>query len=188
MALRRIDEHTTKKAARPTQGKLRALRPGQRHRTRAKKRKAQTSYTEAPELENRADKILGADVWRLRSLVSEKILYLFSSAERITGCMDGIISASRYPRKLRYKTTLRYEFLILVAKPRWERASDFDKTRIAYHGLRHLGIDTEGRQHMDPHDIEGFISEVEFFGLRSPEIKKIAEQLKLDIGGVAPKQ
>ena len=155
------------------------LRPGQRHRGRAKKARVFTTYSEAPEVEARADKILGAEVWRLRSLVSEKILYLFSSAERINGCMDGIISASRYPKKFRYKTALRYEFLVLVARPRWERATDEDRTRITYHALRHFGMDVNGRQRMDPHDIVGFVSEVEFFGLRSPEIKRIAEQLDL---------
>lgn len=156
------------------------LRPGQRHRgRRTRKIKAVTSYSEAPELENRADKIIGADVWRLRSLAQEKILYLRSSAERISGCMDGIVRAGRYPRLFRYKPGLKFEFLIVVAGPRWDRATDEDKTRIAYHALRHCGMDVNGRQRTEPHDHEGFYSEVEFFGVRSPEVKKITEQLEL---------
>jgi hypothetical protein len=161
-------------------GQLKPLRPGQRHRGRkARKVKVVTSFTEAPEVENRADKIIGADVWRLRSLAQEKILYLYSSAERISGCMDGIVRAGRYPRIFRYKPALKYEFLILVAKPRWDRATDEDKTRIAYHALRHCGLDVNGRQRTEPHDHEGFYSEVEFFGVRSPEVRKITEQLEL---------
>jgi hypothetical protein len=155
------------------------LRSGQRHRTRTKKIRPVTSYAEAAEVEARANKIIGTDSWRLHRLAPEKILYLFSTAERINGCLEGIISASRYPRKFRYKTTLRYEFLVVVAKPRWDRATDTDKTRLTYHALRHLGHNSGGARRVEGHDIEGFISEVEFFGLRSPEIKRIAEQLDL---------
>jgi hypothetical protein len=158
------------------------LRPGQRHKARKpRKVRVSTTYSEAQEVEVRADKIMGADNWRLRRLASEKILFLYSSAERITGCMDGIVSAGRYPRKFQYKPALRYEWLILVARPRWDRATDEDRTRIAYHGLRHLGMDTADRRRTEPHDFEGFINEVEFFGLRSPDVKRIAEQLQLDL-------
>ncbi|HEV8656928.1 MAG TPA: putative metallopeptidase [Candidatus Limnocylindria bacterium] len=159
----------------------RPLRPGQRHKQRAKKVRVSTTYSEALEVEVRADKIMGADNWRLRRLQSEKILFLFSSAERITGCMDGTVRAGRYPRKFQYKPALKYEWLVEVARPRWDRATDEDKTRIAYHGLRHLGMDTANRRRTEPHDFEGFINEVEFFGLRSPDVKRIAEQLQLDL-------
>lgn len=160
-----------------------ALRPGQRVRgKRAKKVRVRTyPYSEAPDLEARADKIMGAENFRLRRLASEKVLYLRSNAERVSGCMDGIVKAGRYPRKLQYKPALRYEWLIEVAGPRWDRATDEDKTRIAYHALRHLGMHTGGQRYTEPHDFEGFINEVEFFGLRSPDVKRIAEQLQLDL-------
>jgi predicted metallopeptidase len=157
----------------------RPLRPGQRHKQRAKKVRIQTAYTEAPEVENRSDKIVGADVWRLRSLAQAKVVFLFSTAERITGCMDGTVRSGRYPRMWRYKAGLKFDFFVLVSRPRWDRASDEEKTQIVFHGLRHLGSDTAGRWRVDPHDHEGFYAEVEFFGVRSPEVKKIAEQLDL---------
>lgn len=160
-------------------GDRKPLRPGQRHRTRAKKARIVTTFSEAGELQERADKIIGQDVWRLRSLAQAKTLYLFTSAERISGCLDGTVRAGRYPRMFRYKSQLKYEFLILVAKPRWDRATDEEKTRITYHSLRHLGSDSAGRWRTEPHEIAGFYSEVEFFGLRAPEIKKISEQLAL---------
>ncbi len=68
------------------QGKARkALRSGQRARVRARKARAVTTFTEAADVEARANKILGQDVWRLRGIVSAKILYLFTSAEKVTG-------------------------------------------------------------------------------------------------------
>lgn len=155
------------------------LRPGQRHKQRAKKVRVQTTYSESPEVENRADKIIGADAFRMRALAQAKIVFLSSTAERITGCMDGTVRSGRYPRMWRYKAGLKFDFFLLVARPRWDRASDEEKTQIVFHGLRHLGSDTAGRWRIDPHDHEGFYSEVEFFGLRQPEVKKIAEQLDL---------
>lgn len=157
----------------------RPLRPGQRTRTRTRKPRIVTTYSEAPDLQNRADKIIGAGAFRMRALAQAKILYLFTSAERVTGCLDGTVRAGRYPRLFRYKPALKYEFLALVSKPRWERGSDEDRTRITYHALRHMGSDTAGRWRTDPHDIEGFYTEVELFGLRTPEVKRIAEQLDL---------
>jgi hypothetical protein len=155
------------------------LRPGQRHKQRAKKVRVVTTFNEAGELQERSDKIIGQDVWRLRSIAQAKVLYLFTSAERITGCVDGTVRAGRYPRMFRYKPALKYDFLVLVSRPRWDRATDEERTQLAYHGLRHLGSDTAGRWRTEPHDHEGFYSEVEFFGVRSPEVKKIAEQLDL---------
>lgn len=155
------------------------LRSGQREKVKKARKSTAPTFTEAEELQGRADKIMGQDVWRLRALVQAKVLYLFSTADRITGCLDGTLKAGRYPRMFRYKPALRYDFLVLVSRPRWDRASDEEKTQIAYHGLRHLGSDTAGRWRTEGHDHEGFYSEVEFFGVRSPEVKKIAEQLDL---------
>lgn len=158
------------------------LRPGQRHRTRAKKARIVTTFVEAEEVAARANKMIGADAFRLRGIQHAKILFLFTSAERITGCMGGRIRVARFPRTFRYKSQLKFDFYVLIPRPQWDRAEDDEKSRVLYHGLREMGSDTAGRWHIEPHDIEGFISEVEFFGLRSPEIRRIAEQLQLDLG------
>src|SRR5207244_11299212 len=123
MALHKLDAKRAEKAAREGKAKVKPLRPGQRHRTRARKPRIVTTFTEAGELQERADKIIGQDVWRLRSLAQAKVLYLFTSAERISGCLEGVVRAGRYPRMFRYKAALKYEFLVLVAQPRWARAS-----------------------------------------------------------------
>jgi Putative phage metallopeptidase len=156
------------------------LRPGQRHRTRTRKPRVVTTFSEATDVQARADRIIGADVWRLRALAQARILYLFTSTERVSGCMGGVVRASRYPRIMRWKTALKYEFLVLVARPVWDgRTTDEEKTQLVYHALRHLGSDTAGRWKVEAHDHTGFYSEVEFFGTRSPEVKRIAEQLDL---------
>ena len=182
MALTKIDAKRAEKAAREgvEKTKRKPLRPGQRHRTRSRKPRIVTTFSEAPDVQARADKIIGSDAWRLRGLANARILFLFTSAEKISGCMQGQIRASRYPRIMRWKTALKFEFLVLVTKPTWEgRLSDEEKTQLVYHGLRHLGSDTAGRWRMEEHDFEGFLNEVEFFGLRSRDAKRIAEQMDL---------
>jgi hypothetical protein len=157
-----------------------ALRSGQRHKARTKKPRIITTFVEAPDVEQRANVMIGQDAFRLRSLAQAKILYLYTSAERVAGgCVDGIIRTGRYPRVFRYKPALKYEFLVLVSRPQWDRASDEDRTRIAYHALRHFWSDSDGRWRVETHDLEGFLSEVEFFGLKTPQIKKVSEQLAL---------
>lgn len=156
------------------------LRPGQKAKTRkARTPRVTTTFAEAGELQERGDKIIGADAFRMRSLAQARILYLFTSAEKISGCLGGLVRAGRYPRMFRYKAALKYDFLVLVARPQWDRAADEERTRIAYHALRHMGSDTAGRWRTEAHDHEGFYAEVEYFGLRSPEVKRIAEQLDL---------
>lgn len=188
MALRDVDpdkppRHIGKTAAKvgaaAKKGKLVPLRPGQRHRTRAKKARVVTTFTEATDVLAIADKIIGADAFRLHSLAQAKTLYLFTSAEKLSGCMGGRVRTLRYPRMFRWKSGLRYDFVVLVARPQWERATDDEKTQITFHGIRHIGSDTAGRWRLDPHDVEGFFQEIEHFGLKSQDTRRIVEQLKL---------
>lgn len=160
-------------------GKVVPLRSGQRARVRKKKARVLQDAVEAVAVADRANKILGQDVWRLRSIVSEKILYLFVHAENVGGgCMNGVIKMGRYPRLMRWKSGLRYDFLCVIAKPRWDRMTEEEHTQATYHALRHVHLDSDGRRGIEGHDHSGFYSEVEFFGVRSPEVKKIAEQLE----------
>lgn len=186
MALTHIDAKRAEKAIKDGKAKagrktLRPLRSGQKTKgVRKKKARVMRDAVEALEVLERANKILGQEVWRLRSIVSEKVLYLFVHTENIGGgCMNGAIKMGRYPRLMRWKSALRYDFLCVVPKPRWERMTDEEKTQAVYHALRHVRLDTDGRRGIEQHDHEGFYSEVEFFGVRSPEVKKIAEQLEL---------
>ncbi|HEV8230190.1 MAG TPA: putative metallopeptidase [Candidatus Limnocylindria bacterium] len=157
------------------------LRKGQRAKVRkAKKTRVLRDAVEATEVAERANKMIGADAWRLRSIVNVKTLFLFVHSENVGGgCLDGVIKTQRYPRLMRWKSGLKFEVLIVAAKPRWDRASDQEKTRYVFHALRHFWTDTNGAVRMQQHEISGFYAEVEFFGLRAPEIKKIAEQLDL---------
>lgn len=145
-----------------------------------KKARVLRDASEAEAVKAIADKVMSAEAFRLRGIVSEKVLYLFVPTESVGGgCLDGTIKLGRYPRLMRWKSGLKYDFMVVTSKPRWERMTDDEKTRATYHALRHIKLDTDGRRGIEAHDHEGFYTEVEFFGLRTPEVKKIAEQLDL---------
>jgi hypothetical protein len=154
------------------------LRSGQRHKGRAKKPRKVTVYSEDTDVQHKGDVMINQDAFRFRTLAPAKILYLRTTAERVGGCLDGTVSASRYPRKFRFKAQLKYDYLVLVAGPRWDRSSDEERTRIVYHALRHFRMGNSDWV-TDAHDLDGFVSEVEFFGLRDSRWAKVAEQLQL---------
>jgi hypothetical protein len=183
MALTKIDAERAKRAVNKNIERVKAgkkpLRAGQRARVRKKKARVLRDVIEATDVQARADKIIAYDGWRLGGLSDVKTLYLFTHAEKVGGgCMDDTVKMQRYPRLMRWKTGLKFEFLCVVPKPRWDRMTDEEKTQATFHALRHVKKDTDGRLGIWPHDHEGFYAEVEFFGVRSPEVKKIAEQLE----------
>lgn len=183
MALRDLDappEHIAKTAAKITKAAKKGKVVRIPKAKKQKKARVLRDSFEAEDVKARADHIMGAESFRMRGIVSEKVLYLFVPTENVGGgCLDGTIKLGRYPRLMRWKSGLRYDFLVVASKPRWERMTDEEKTRATYHAIRHIRLDSDGRRGIEPHDHEGFYAEVEFFGLRSPEVKKIAEQLDL---------
>lgn len=174
MAITKLEDVKARKSAK------KALRSGQRAKAAGKRKpRILRDAVEATEVMERADKIIGSDAWRLGSLRSTKVLYLFSHAERVGKCLDGIVRIGRYPKLMRWKSGLKFDLLVVVAKPRWDRAEDNDRTRIVFHALRHFWTDSDGTLRKYEHDVETFYAEVEHFGLKIPEIAKVAEQLAL---------
>lgn len=161
-------------------GQTKRVRLGQKAKVKLRKARILRDAIEAPDVAAIAEKMIGTEVWRLRSAQNVKVLYLFVHAEKIAGgCLEGIVKAQRYPRLMRWKAGLKFEILVLVSKPRWDRTTDEEKTRTVFHALKHFWTDTNNAIRMQQHDFSGFYQEVEHFGLKVPDIKKIAEQLEL---------
>jgi len=123
-----------------------------------KEKKPPVRFTEAPDVARIANELIQKEgltgMWALRQA---RILYLFSSADRIAG--EDVGHAGRYPKKFTYAPKLEFDFVITISRPQWEKLADDLKPAAVYHYLLHCGSDINGRWHVEPHDFEGFYAE-----------------------------
>lgn len=105
------------------------------------------------------------------------ILFLFTSATQVG--RDKLATASKFAKKHLPLAEDDYAFEIVVSKPGWEALTPEQQFAMTYHELLHCGDNDKGGWVVVPHDLEEFHAVVRHFGLWSPRVKQMAEQMSL---------
>jgi hypothetical protein len=112
------------------------------------------------------------------SLIKEaNILFLFTTAEKIG--RDAAAQASKFAKKHLPLTDSDYSFEIVVSKPYWDRLGEDQRAALTYHELLHCSRNEKEQWVIARHDLEEFRAVVTHFGLWSPAVAGMYEQMKL---------
>ena len=119
-------------------------------------------YEQSSELEALAGEVISGHE-NLAELEDCRIAYLYSDKKKKS--QGKTVFADTELVKEKYRALLPYDFIITFYQPNCEKLNTEAMSRLMYHELRHVGIKSDGRFYVRPHDLEDFRDVVQAWGV-----------------------